>query len=436
MKRIFILLLVVFSFSPVTKASDEPGVWVDLPFYEYPFNNSTDHPPDYFSMRQSMAISTSYYQTVHRLIGGDSENPDGRFWRYLLIGAYDFATMTVPVGAAWVHEEWHRSVLTRRKIGSFNEVNAFPWGSGIIAVDDVDDSDLIALKRDHPAEQVRLSSAGMEAQVYQNMHIEKTHFYNDARSRDLFLLWYNTFNVASYISTCASADADSETEDQLREEGSDLKRRDFTGLDCTAWVYDLFRPDEPYANRGTHPSGVGIKRYIKWSDLTGQEKDFLELQRTLSLVNFIDPFLFGFTSFKSGNVKWNFKMNHYLTSFGYTVDSNLFLDVNRSKFLVTFHSGMTRTKYFPGVTLSWIDAELTQWMHLTMSATAWMQPKDQRLDSDDGVALLDGSVEIAFGDRKFQYFVGYEIKNEGWLAGNVYLDDNWSAWTGVRIGLF
>ncbi len=36
------------------------------------------------------------------------------------------------------------------------------------------------------------------------------------------------------------------THDAVREEGADVKRRDFVGLDFTAWVYDLFRPDEPY----------------------------------------------------------------------------------------------------------------------------------------------------------------------------------------------
>ncbi len=106
-------------------------------------------------MRQSMALSTSYYQAAHRLIGGDSQDSNGVFWKYLALGAFDYLTMTVPIGAAWVHEEWHRAVMTSHKISSFNEVNAWPWtSSGTIAVDHVTDEDLIRLKRDNPADQV------------------------------------------------------------------------------------------------------------------------------------------------------------------------------------------------------------------------------------------------------------------------------------------
>ncbi|MFV3408757.1 hypothetical protein ACNH6C_09135 [Bdellovibrio bacteriovorus] len=431
-KSLLLALLVVAGH----QATANPGVWLDLPVYEYPFNSTTTHGPDYFSMRQSSAISTGFLQTVHRGIGGDSKESVG-WWRWILIGGFDYLTSTVPVGAGWGHEEWHRAVMTRREIGSFNSMNAFPWGQGVIAVDHVNDADLIKLKDEHPAEMVRLSSAGMEAQVYQNMLVEKSHFYRDARSRDTFLLWFNNMNVTSYMLQCASTDADKTTDEEMAEEGADVKRRDFTGLDCTAWVYDLFRPDEPYANRGTHPSGVGIKRYIKYSDLTSEEQNFLKLQASLSYFNFVDPFLFGFTDFKAGWGRWNFKFNHYLTSFGGTVDANLFLEMHKHKFLVTLHNGMTPKRYFPGMSLQWIDAQLTHHLFVTLGTTAWMQPKDQRYDAEDAEWLLDGNIEVALRTSDaFEYYVGYESKTPGWKAGNVYLDDNWSVWTGFRLGLF
>jgi hypothetical protein len=53
--------------------------------------------------------------------------------------------------------------------------------------------------------------------------------------------------------------------------------------------------------RGTHPSGVGIDRYVKYSDLTGEEQDFLKKQAYLSLLNFIDPQIISIHRFKRGN---------------------------------------------------------------------------------------------------------------------------------------
>lgn len=51
----------------------QPGVWFDVPVYDYPFNQSTSLGLDYFSMRQSVALSTGFSQTVHRAIAGDTK---------------------------------------------------------------------------------------------------------------------------------------------------------------------------------------------------------------------------------------------------------------------------------------------------------------------------------------------------------------------------
>ncbi|WP_413558008.1 hypothetical protein [Bdellovibrio sp. HCB209] len=437
MKKKALLLTLLATILTSNAQADEHGVWFEIPVYDYPFNNSDDNPPDWFSMRQSMSLSTSYIQTVHRVLGGDNTHEEGLWWRYGLMAAYDFATMTYPIGPGWAHEEWHRAVMTRHQISSFNEMNAWPTGSAVVAVDHVSDDALIALKRDHPADQVRLSSAGMEAQVYQNLKVEESHFFRDARSRDETLLWLNALNVTSYMLQCAGPDADTTTDDEMAEEGANVKIRDFTGLDCTAWVYDLFRPDEAYTARGTHPSGVGIKRYIKWSDLNGQEQDFLSLQSKLSYLNFLDPFLLGIKDFRTSWGRINAKTSHYLTSFGGNIDLHVFLDIHNSKWLVTLHNGMTNKRYFPGLTVKWVAAEIADSLHMTLSGTGWAQPKDQRFDATETDMLVDGAVEFTYrGHNRVEYFVGYEVKTPGFVAGNVYLDSNWSAYTGFRVGMF
>lgn len=435
MKKFKIILFsLTFSLSFNTHA--QPGVWFEVPIYDYPFNQSTSFGLDYFSMRQSTALSTGIAQTAHRAIGGDSKKGTS-WWRFLLIGGFDYFTSTFPGGTGWAHEEWHRAAMTRRGIKSYNTMNDFPIGGDVISVNDVKDEDLIMLKAQHPAELVRLSAAGMEAQIYQNKVIQKSHFFRDARSQDTFLLWYNSLNVVSYMLDCASDDSNKITREEETDEGTNLKKRDFTGLDCNAWVNDLFRPDEAYTARGTHPSGVGIRRYIRYSDLNSREQRFLRKQSKFAYLNFVDPFLFGVQEMRSSFGRWNFNFSHYLTSFGSTVDANLFLDVNKHKFLITMHNGMSPKSYFPGLSLQYVDAQIGPSLFVNLGGTVWAQPKNQRYDTNDIRPLLDGNIEIALRpSNRLEFYLGYEAKTAGWKAGNVYLDNNWSTWTGVRIGLY
>ena len=62
---------------------------------------------------------------------------------------FDVATtllLPLPFTDAWVHEEWHRAVLGRRGIDSFDDVYRFRV-TDAIAVSHVRDEDLIRLKR-------------------------------------------------------------------------------------------------------------------------------------------------------------------------------------------------------------------------------------------------------------------------------------------------
>ncbi|MCS5661770.1 MAG: hypothetical protein NZ842_15350, partial [Dehalococcoidia bacterium] len=85
--------------------------------------------------------------------------------------------------------------------------------------------------------------------------------------------------------------------------------RDFMGHDFTAWGYDLLRPKGAYQERGIHPSGEGFDRYIKFADLTSDDRIFLRRQAQLQ--------------------RLNLSMVHMLTSSGYTVDTHLFLQCNQ-----------------------------------------------------------------------------------------------------------
>lgn len=418
-----------------------PQTWVDLPLLDVPFNTDSSYFPATFSMRQSMQLSNSYYQNIHRWIAGDPTEDKTNFREFVYLALFDYIGSTTPLSSGWVHEEWHRSVLTRRRIGSFNDMNTFPFGQSVIAVSQVDDQDLVNLKRDHPAEQVRLSAAGMESQIQQNLSLQENLFFKKSRSEDRPLYWLNAVGVIGYMSTCASTESDRTTDDENRDDGADIPRRDFTGLDCNAWVYDLFRPDEPYTARGVHPSGVGIDRYIRFSDLNEKEQNFLKLQARYSLLNLADPFLIGWNEFhteiKGRPVRWNAKLNHMLTSFGATIDAHLFLDLEGDQYLVTWHNGMTDTRYMPGLSVKQVDLALNEHWFATPALTAWQQPKDQRLEGTSTDILVDASLELAYrSSRWVSYYFGVEAKNKGWVAGNVYLDDNVTGWAGLRATVY
>jgi hypothetical protein len=99
------------------------------------------------------------------------------------------------------------------------------------------------------------------------------------------------------------------------------------GLPCRGsigWVYDLFRPDEPYEDRGIHPSGIGIDRYRSESDFTPQERRYLRTQARLSFLNFADPNLLGLYQFDVGEydglpLSFNASLQHLMAPFGYAM---------------------------------------------------------------------------------------------------------------------
>ena len=57
------------------------------------------------------------------------------------------SSMPIPLYDVWMHEEWHRAVMTQRNISSHNGVYNFDFGSSSIPVDRVTDDDLIRLKK-------------------------------------------------------------------------------------------------------------------------------------------------------------------------------------------------------------------------------------------------------------------------------------------------
>ncbi len=430
-----------------TELGAVPRFQLELSVIDAPFNGENGI-PTFPSMEQSLQLSNDFYRLAHWgvLSAWGNGSTTRRTLGGLTITLFDFISMTLPGGMGWLHEEWHRAVMSRREISSYNDIYNLELGAEVIAVSQVSDRKLAQLKAQHPAEFVRLAAAGMEAQIEQNATIERDNFFGGSRLFIEPLLVLNFFSISSYLGACSSKDANDVTDRANEQDGRNVPKRDFTGLDCDAWVYDLHRPREAYAERGEHPSGVGIDRYIRHADLTRDEKHFLRLQYYLSHLNFVDPQIVGFRHFRlpdplsTGDLFINANVRHYLTSFGYALDLNVLAQRAPYNMALIAHSYFNRDAYRPGLELMLERLPFSigrRVIYLSPRLLFWLQPRNQdfytRAVTPGVLARLKASYPIV---PWFELFASVEGKTEGWVAGNVYLDANLSARMGASFVVY
>jgi hypothetical protein len=419
----------------------------DFPLYDYPFNDIGSY--SFPSMTQSLSLSKNLTQAIHYGLASYGFSPGGdrrlkqRIWSFGLM-ASEFFLIYLPGGYSWQHEEWHRAVLKNQGIDSYDGVYDFRLLSSTIAVSRVGDDDLIRFKRDHPIDMIRLAEAGNESQVELVRSLGRELFFNRSDcSLDWITLLSNTFQTASYITICSMPYADRVTREMEREDGRDITKRDILGMDFTAWVYDLYRSDEPYTARGDHPSGVGVDRYIKHSELSKEESDYLLLQGILCWLNIFNPRLFMVNRFdhtsadSSTTLYWNAAVVHHLTPFGFAVDGDVLLKIRDWNISATLHSFMNRHSYFPGIALGIDDLPIklgNARLYASAIVDAWFQPEGLRFESRKAEPGIAGSagIKAAVTDNVLVYAEAYG-KTAGWKAGAVSLSQEYGWRTGLSL---
>lgn len=442
-------IFLVFAVSPLIasltlRAQSADGPELSYPILDAPFNLGEQHA--WPSMEQSLTLSKDFYQLSHygieKVIDPYADGWPG-FWGRLAFFTFDgLISVRLPLGNAWLHEEWHRAVMSNREVSSHNGV--YDHFGSLIPVNHVTDEDLIRLKKDFPADQIRLAEAGMEGEHQLGLRIEMDHYFYGAKTFDDATLWFTRFGPFFYLNECAYSHSTKATAEQNEHDGSDVAERDFTGLDCLGWVYDLHRADEPYEARGVHPSGVGINRYRTLDDLTDEEKNYLVLQRNLSLLNFVDPFLFSESALRSrgnkGEKDWLVRLRHDLASFGYLVGGQVFAQNRGHGLLLDVNAYVNHERTFPGIDARWLGREMMM-PHCpvvpSLRLAAWQQPKNQSFFASEAIpgGLVGLKMALA-SDRWLTPFVELEGKTQGWVAGNVYLDRNFSTRIGVSSRAF
>ena len=389
----------------------------------------------------SLTYSADMYSSVHYGLKSAARIKKSKgaqiFLQRLLVSGFDVVSQWLPLGAPWLHEEYHRGVMSQYGINSFNEVLLFPFGKSSIAVNKVKDEDLAMLCDYHHSDFVRLMSAGHEAEVHLVRNLQSNEFfYHQNLDNEVLYIMYSIQNIM-YVSMCANGSGDENTKKRNAIETT-IASRDFTGMDMNAWIDALCNPDKPYSARGIHPSGVGINRYIMYEDISAEGRKYLKRQAYLDIFNFMSPMMLGFSHIRLANTEagaWygNFAFRHYLTSFGDDVSLDLYLQSPKFNLYTTFHSYNNLNHHFGGIEAGLIDFPLLDnQLQLGGTVMFWVQPKDMLFHTGKGEAGGLVKAKIAYNYRFIAPTLEIGWKSKGWVAGNVSLKPSFFLWFGIR----
>jgi hypothetical protein len=426
---------------------------IDLPLVDLPANidhNGLAYKQFSPSMQQSLGISKSIAEAQQYYTYRLFFNPNKKYSTFSTIsrsfwfGVTDYCIEVIiggtPLGTGWTHEEWHRAVMNKNNVGSFNDMNTFPIGKTAVAVSHETDQALAQFKETNNTDFLRMQVAGIEAQYEYIKAVQKDNFYHNLGLKSSISYWTNALNSIFYVQMSSTTEGDELTKNMMAEEAklgyNKTEIRDFTGLDFTGWMYDLSRPYERYANRGYRADG-GINRYRTTADLTPEELGYLHKMGKMQWINIISPTMFFINSINvNKNLRLNFAMFHYLTSFGYDAGSNFFVDYKNNKMFFALHNYHNFKNSFWGVEAQLLDKQVyvgATPILLTPSIHFWAQPKDQAFRTSD--MQLGAKVELSAStmlSKVWQPYITVSAKTTGWVAGDVYLDNNVSARVGIR----
>lgn len=442
MKKIGIVICLLLSWvEGYSQNPPEEQLFLDFPLISYPYIEEAERTTGGFiesymnpDMDMSLKLTEDFYTYSHFLLRKWIED---RYWRSCAIILFDGLSSYIPLGYAWEHEEFHRAVMTHRGVNSFNEVLLMPIGSSTISVSHETDEDLAAMCNGYRPDFIRLMSAGLEGQTRLVQEIQRKDFFYHRNLENEFLCFANIINNVSYSFICA-AGLEGDIEKMNRREVS-VRERDFTGYDLNAWAYELFNPDKKYEDRGPHPSGIGINRYIVRENLSSKAIGYLWRQTCLEALNLLNPMLYGHRRYylgstKSGEYYGNACIRHYLTSFGDDLILEGLFETPFANSYVSLHDYNNYKHHFAGIEAGIVDKRLLKdRIGLSISAQAWKQPEG--FYSADGHIGGMAECKLSFKTNLGEPYIDCGIKSDGWVAGNVNLERSSFARFGFRLNL-
>jgi hypothetical protein len=445
----FLFALLLFNSNTKARSNaDTIKLLLEFPLIDIPYQTLANKTTGGFfnayknpSMSQSLAMSNNLYSSAHYGINSFIKGKNRfktQLYRNLTAFGFGLVSGYIPFGNSWLHEEFHRAVMTRRGVNSFNKIYTFPFGNVTVSVNKVKDEDLIVFSDKFNSDFRRLQVAGMEGENLQIRTLQKNNFFYNQGLPHIPLYWISTLGSISYLNDLSGRTYYDELIDQANEVELSIDSRDFTGPDYTAWVSALFNPQRPYEDRGIHPSGVGINRYVKTADLNGEEVRYLKRQGQLHWLNVISPQLFGFTKIRlnsneRGVYYGNFAIRHVLTPFGNDISLDLFYQTPADNYIFSLHNYNNLHQSFFGIEGGIIDKKMTDKWMVSSRGILWTQPKNQSFT--DQRASLGGALNIrnSLSLNSLHLFLDVEAKSAGWLMGNVFLEENVSMIFGLNV---
>jgi hypothetical protein len=430
---------------------------IDLPIFDLPYQIDIMNAVGYgffntyssLSMNQSTAISTDIYSAMQYGLKKLNDSLDvPKAWKDIIYysstaaGILAFAYV-LPFGYPWMKHEYTRSTLSRFGIDSFNGYYSF--NQELYGVTGVTDNELSRFKAEAPYDFIRMNAASIESYyVFSDFIVRKYFFYEiDDLSfiPALITVFLNTNEMQlAFFHEQGFLNIDDKIREWLKNDKGQTERAIVGYSSSFNWVYELFRPNEPYANRGVHPSGDGsVARYITYVQLTDDERTYLIRQGWLSYLNLVSPLLYGFRIIPLGSsgLVGNFALRHYPTSFGTDTSVQVFLKKKPFNMAFTFHNNINYENWFPAIEAELVDYPLTIGKletFLSPRLLIGMQPKDQVFKTDSPEFLGLFGLRIDFKVNKYIYpYFDFTAKTRGYVAGNEYLNANVSIALGVSL---
>lgn len=365
MKRfLFIIFVILCSYNLKAEGAKSKA-------YEYRIFDGTQ---DSFTMRQ---MDLAYLSTA-RLINRGVEGIFGDK-KFLKIKISDWIDYTWPFFVyAVTHEEGHRSILTAQGIGSISQpffnyhMTAYVKG--------VSDNTLINFRNTNKPSFIRMYTAGIESDY---MMAKREEMYA-AFEFDTFSILYPDYflrrlSIAGYLSAGIIYDAAEKTGGIYKwitdlmnvVEEPDEYARDICGFDTFGAVRALFKEDYTF------------KRYVQFSDLSREEKDFLVKRVSYrSFLNYLSLFLFTKPNI---NIKDNFAISgsigYALAPFGDFIDENIYFKWRNTgwgdlNFYFYARQAENYNTWYPAFGVEIIELSPLKWLSISTEGHIWWQPED------------------------------------------------------------
>ncbi|GAB4135166.1 MAG: hypothetical protein Fur0041_09040 [Bacteroidia bacterium] len=343
----------------------------------------------------------------------------------LLFSKYG-SELPVPLGI-WSHEEYHRTVLGVNGIRSKNGNWIFHRWDGTVY--GVGDQSLADLKTNNINGLLYSYVAGVQSEQMQTKSNVVFDTYNKRTFYKNPLYLYNAYYTWNYFRFATSPLSDSVKIIAPQYESTDPYERDFAGADLNAWVYDMFNPGGSYFNRDSFPNGDGINRRIGFSDLSVEGQNFLNDQKKLSLLNFINPAIFCINRINiNENTAFNFFFQYNPTHFGNAISLTVPVAYKNNHLIFTGTVYSAKTEQFWGFETGISRKPITDLWSYSLILHGWNQPENQLFADTKG--RMGGAVEADLDfklNRNFHAGAGITVKSKGWMPGSPYLSDNVSA---------